>query len=229
MVDAALVRPGGRTARIRATVLDATVAELVEHGYAGLTVDGVAARAGVNKTTLYRRWGGRDSLVVDAVEAFAAAQVEVPDSGDVDEDLRLWARSILATLTGPVSGALVRAVFGGAGDSPQVHDLRHRFWLTRSTLVVPMIQRAVERGQLPAGTVSEEVIKHVGAPLYYRLLVLAEPLSPEAADLAAAVTAAAAHAGVFVRHDGSRGGPDQLRSDEPSPRARRRHVGVADD
>jgi AcrR family transcriptional regulator len=199
MVDAASVRPGGRTARVRAAVLEATVAELIEHGYGGLTVDGVAARAGVNKTTLYRRWGGRDSLIVDAVETFAAAQVRVPDSGDIDEDLRLWARSILATLTGPVSGALVRAVFGGAGDSPQVRDLRHRFWLTRSALVTPMVQRAVERGQLPAGTVPEEVIRHVGAPLYYRLLVLAEPLTPEAADLAAAVTAAAAHAGVFVR------------------------------
>jgi AcrR family transcriptional regulator len=199
MVDAASVRPGGRTARVRAAVLEATVAELIEHGYGGLTVDGVAARAGVNKTTLYRRWGGRDSLIVDAVETFAAAQVRVPDSGDIDEDLRLWARSILATLTGPVSGALVRAVFGGAGDSPQVRDLRHRFWLTRSALVTPMVQRAVERGQLPAGTVPEEVIRHVGAPLYYRLLVLAEPLTPAAADLAAAVTAAAAHAGVFVR------------------------------
>jgi AcrR family transcriptional regulator len=199
MVDSASARPGGRTARIRAAVLDATVAELVERGYAGLTVDGVAARAGVNKTTLYRRWGGRESLIVDAVETFAVAQADVPDTGDVDEDLRLWARSILRTLTGPVSGALVRAVFGGAGDSSAVNNLRHRFWLVRSALVTPMVQRAIDRGQLPAGTASEEVVKHVGAPLYYRALVLAEPLTTEAADLAAAVTAAAAHAGVFVR------------------------------
>ena len=123
----------------------------------------------------------------------------VPDTGDIDEDLRRWARSILATLTGPVSGALVRAVFGGAGNSPPVQDLRHRFWLTRSTLVVPMVRRAVVAGQLPVGTVPEEVIKHVGAPLYYRLLVLGEALTPEAADLAAAATAVAARAGVFVR------------------------------
>lgn len=198
MVDTAVARPGGRTARTRATVLDATVAELVEHGYAALKVDSVATRAGVNKTTVYRRWGGRDSLIVDAIENFAAAQADVPDSGDIDEDLRLWARSILATLTGPVSGALVRAIFGGAGDSPPVRDLRHRFWLIRSTLVRPMVERAVERGQLPAGTSAEEVIKHVGAPLYYRLLVLDEPLTPDAARLAAAATAAAAHAGVFV-------------------------------
>jgi len=175
------------------------VAELIAHGYAGLTVEGVAARAGVNRTTLYRRWGDRNSLIVDAIETFGAAEVEVPDSGDIDEDLRLWARSILATLTGSVSGALIRAVFGGAGDSPQVQELRQRFWLTRSALIMPMVSRAVERGQLPAGTDPEEVIRHVGAPLYYRLLVLAEPLTVKAADLAAQVTAAAAHAGVFVR------------------------------
>jgi AcrR family transcriptional regulator len=198
MLDTAWARPGGRTARVRAGVLEATVAELIERGYAGLTVEGVAAPAGVNKTTLYRRWGGRDALIVDAVEAFAAAEAKVPDSGDIEEDLRLWARSILATLTGPVSGALVRAVFGGAGDSPQVHQLRHRFWLTRSALVMPMVHRAIARGQLPPGTAADEVIRHVGAPLYYRLLVLGEPLTPEAADLAARVTATAALAGVFT-------------------------------
>jgi AcrR family transcriptional regulator len=198
MLDTAWARPGGRTARVRAGVLEATVAELIERGYAGLTVEGVASRAGVNKTTLYRRWGGRDALIVDAVEAFAAAEAKVPDSGDIEEDLRRWARSILATLTGPVSGALVRAVFGGAGDSPQVHQLRHRFWLTRSALVMPMVHRAIARGQLPPGTAADEVIRHVGAPLYYRLLVLGEPLTPEAADLAARVTATAALAGVFT-------------------------------
>ena len=88
--------------------------ELIAHGYAGLTIDGVALRAEVSKSTLYRRWGSREPLVVDAVETCAAAQATVHDRGDTDEDLRRWARSILATLTGPVSGARVRAVFGGA-------------------------------------------------------------------------------------------------------------------
>jgi AcrR family transcriptional regulator len=179
-------------------VLEATVAELAASGYGRLTVEGVAVRAGVNKTTLYRRWGSREALIVDAVEAFAAAQAEVPDTGSLDWDLRGWAHSIRATLTGPVSGALVRAVFGGAGDSRPVHDLRRRYWLTRVALVLPVVTRAIERGELPAGTDTEEVIKHVGAPLYYRMLVLDEPVTDEAADLAAAVTATAARAGLFV-------------------------------
>jgi AcrR family transcriptional regulator len=187
-------------------VLDATVAELVEHGFAGLTVEAVAKRAGVNKTTIYRRWGGRAGLIVDAVETFAAAQVDLPDTGTIEEDLRLWARSVLKTLTGPTSGALVRAVFSGAGDSSVVRELRHRFWLTRAALVRPMIDQAVRRGQLPIGTDADEVIRHVGAPLYYRLLVLAQPLSGEAADLAAAVATTAAKAGVFVHSSESSGG-----------------------
>jgi AcrR family transcriptional regulator len=198
MSDVGRARPGGRTARTRAAVLDATIAELVRHGYAALTVDAVAARAGVNRTTVYRRWGGREGLVADAVEAFAAGQARVPDTGDVDEDLRRWARSIFDMLATPDSAAVVRAVFGG-GDSPRLRELRHRWWSVRAALVVPVVARAVERGQLPAGTDPVEVVKHVGAPLYYRLLVLDEELTAAAADLAAAVTAAAAHAGVFVR------------------------------
>jgi AcrR family transcriptional regulator len=204
-VDRARSRPGGRTARTRTAVLDATVAELVERGYGGLTIDSVATRAGTTRPTIYRRWGGLDGLLVDAVETFAAGQADVPDTGDVDEDLRLWARSILRTLTGAVSGALIRALFGGAGDSPLVAELRHRFWTTRVALVRPVVDRAVERGQLPGGTDVDEVIRHVGAPLYYRLLVLGQPLTPAAADLAAAVTAAAAHAGVFVPEPGAAG------------------------
>jgi AcrR family transcriptional regulator len=198
VTDAARARPGGRTARTRAAVLDAVLAELVEHGYRALTVEAVAARSEVHKATLYRRWGGRDGLVADAVETFAAEQARAPDTGDVDEDLRRWTRSILATLTEPASRAVVLAVFGGAHDSPELDDLRRRFWHARSALVVPVVERAVARGQLPAGTDPAEVVKHVGAPLYYRLLVLGEALDSRAADLAAAVTAAAAHAGVFA-------------------------------
>jgi AcrR family transcriptional regulator len=198
-------RPGGRTARIRAAVLDATVAELTALGFDALTVEQVAARAGVHKTTLYRRWGGRQGLVADAVEAFATGAVEVADTGRVDEDLRRWARSIVAMLSAADSGAVVRALFSSA-ETPETRDLRRRFYRTRAALVVPIVERAVARGELPAGTDAAEVIKQVGAPLYYRFLVIAEPLSPGAADLAADAAVAAARAGVFIR--GRAAGPD---------------------
>ena len=93
----------------------------------------------------------------------------------------------------------MRAVFGDAGDSLEMRELRHRFWLTRAALARPLVDQAVRRGQLPVGTDADEVVRHVSAPLYYRLLVLAEPLSGEVADLAAAVATTAAQAGAFVQ------------------------------
>ena len=190
-------RPGGRTARTRAAALYATVAELAAHGYEELTVERVAARAGVHKTTLYRRWGGRRGLVADAVEAFAAGAVQVPDTGNVQEDLRRWARSIVAMLTARDSAAVVRALFS-TSETPEIRDLRQRFYRTRSAMVVPIVERAVARGELPAGTDAAEVIRQVGAPLYYRFLVIAEPLTAAVADLAADAALAAARDGVFA-------------------------------
>lgn len=195
MADSALRRPGGRTARVRDAVLRAAVAELVERGYLALSIEAVARRAGVNKATVYRRWGGRDGLVLDAVEWYGAAQAEVPDTGAFEEDLRLWARSIQRMLGHPTAGALVRAVF--TGDRHATRPLRRRFWQTRLELVRPLVERAVHRGEVPGDTDVDEVVRHVGAPLYYRFLVLDEPVTRDAADLAAAVTARAAREGVF--------------------------------
>lgn len=176
-------------------VLDATLQELLAHGFGGVSVDRVAARAGISRATLYRRWGGRDGLVLDAVEWFGVSHADVPDSGDLDEDLRRWARSVQGLLTDPMTGALVRAVL--LADSQGAHDVRQRFWRSRLQRVRPIVERAVARGQIPDDTDIDEVIRHVGAPLYYRFLVLDEPVTAEAADLAAAVTAIAVHRGVF--------------------------------
>jgi hypothetical protein len=90
---------------------------------------------------------------------------------------------------------MVRAVL--AADSQGTNNVRRQFWRTRLQRVRPIVERAISRGEIPAGTDVDDVIRHVSAPLYYRMVVLDEPLTVEAADLAAAVTAVAAHQGVF--------------------------------
>ena len=79
--DAVRQRPGGRSARIRAAALHAALEELAEVGYAAFSLDAVARRAGAHKTTLYRRWGTPDDLLLEAMTEAAQESVPIPDSG----------------------------------------------------------------------------------------------------------------------------------------------------
>jgi AcrR family transcriptional regulator len=179
--------------------LAAAWGELASVGYDQLTLDAVARRAGVHKTTVYRRWGNREHLVADALLTVTRGRIHVPDTGGVDEDLRVLARSVVDTLTTPEGAGTVRAMVAGAQQSEAVRGIVTEFWAERSRQAGEIVVRAVARGEFPADTSPAEVIRHLGAPLYHQLLVTLEPLDHEGADRAAAAAAAAARAGVFTR------------------------------
>jgi len=199
VTQAGSVRPGGRTARTRAAVFDATLDELASRGWDQVSVESIAARARVHKTTVYRRWGGKVPLVAEALEAAADSRIQVPESGDIDQELRSLARAVLAILTSRDGAATVRALVAGAQGAPEVGRIVRRFWTTRLAQVGPIVDRAVSRGQLPPGTDSDDLLRYLSAPLFHRLLVTAEPLTRASADQAAAAALAAARAGVFDR------------------------------
>jgi hypothetical protein len=136
--------------------------------------------------------------VAEALEAAADSRIQVPDSGDVDHDLRALARAVLAILTSRDGAATVRALVSGAQGSPAVGRVLRRFWAARLAQVGPIVQRAVSRGQLPPETNPTELMKYLAAPLFHRLLVTGEPLTEATADQAAAAALAAARAGVFT-------------------------------
>jgi AcrR family transcriptional regulator len=190
-------RPGGRTALTRTAVLRATIDELIESGYAGLSMETVAHRAGVHKATVYRRWGTLEGLLLDALALFADQSVAMPDTGSIDGDLRQLARSALAVLTDRAGQALIRAMVS-AGHHSKIAEVLHAFWDGHNTMVAEIVTRAVHRGELPTDTQPVDISRAIGAPLYMRLLITAEPLDLEAADQSAAATLAAARAGVFT-------------------------------
>ncbi|MFW5418077.1 TetR/AcrR family transcriptional regulator [Nocardiopsis sp. CNT-189] len=180
---------------MRAAVLAATIAELAEKGYAELAVEGVARRAGVHKTTVYRRWKDRQGLVVDALSERVADEVPIPDTGSVQGDVEVLARSLADTLGGP-TGRVIAAVLGtDAARLPEVAGIRRRVLGDRLRRAEPVVLRAVARGELPEGTGPHEVVKAFAAPLYFRLLVSGEPVDRAAADRAARIALAAARAG----------------------------------
>lgn len=192
-------RPGGRTARNTAAVFTATVDELADRSFDEISIESIAARAGVHKTTVYRRWGSKTELVRQALTATAQSMIEVPDTGTVGEDLRLLSRAVQATLGSPRGAATTRGLLAGAAASPEIRAMMASFWDTRLAAIAAIIDRAVARGELPAGTEPAGVMHAVAAPLYYRLLVTGEPLTPGHADESAAAALAAARTGVFSR------------------------------
>ncbi|WP_214321565.1 TetR/AcrR family transcriptional regulator [Nonomuraea sediminis] len=194
---AGMVRPGGRTARVRAAVLEATQDELVEHGFHGLTMDQVAAKAGVGKTTVYRRWGSTAGLVTDLMNDLADQSAAHADTGSIEDDLRANATNVLGAITDLRLGATLQAVIAAATCDQQAADALNAFYLRRITEWARVVDLAVERGELPPGTDGPEVIRAISAPLYYRLVVTREPVNETLAVHAADRVLAAARAGAF--------------------------------
>lgn len=191
------VRPGGRSARVRAAVIDAVLAELRGSGYDGLTVETVATRSGVHKTTIYRRWGGVDGLIADALARSAEAPWPIPDTATLTDDLRAITRAVLADFAfGTTASALINAALR----STQGAQALAAFVSDRLAQAAAMVMHSVERGELPPGVDAVEVVRTATAPLYHRLFITGESLDEDVADRAAAAAVAAAHAGVF---DGS--------------------------
>jgi AcrR family transcriptional regulator len=182
---------------MRAAVLAATLAELAERGYAALTVDSVARRAGVHKTSIYRRWGDRDSLVVDALSEHIAADIPMPDTGSIASDLRLMARALVRWATGVAGQAIFAALLSDAVQSAELAAARRRIFEDRLRRAEPVITRAVARGELPPETDPAEVIKTMAAPIYFRLLITGEPVDDALADRAAEIALAAADSGAL--------------------------------
>ena len=191
-------RPVGRGLKIRAAVLAATLAELTETGYTALTVDNVARRAGVHKTTIYRRWKDREALVAAAVaERAGTAKMPFPDTGDIGTDLLRLARMTVAFLTSPAGGIVVASSMSDVGRIPEVAGAKRRFFEALFRQAEPVVSGAIARGELPADTDPAELVRTLLAPIYLRLLVTAEPIDRTTADNAAKIALAAARAGAL--------------------------------
>ncbi|MEU0644374.1 TetR/AcrR family transcriptional regulator [Streptomyces umbrinus] len=192
------VRPGGRTARVRAAVLRAAGDVLAEQGFAHLDLADVARRAEVGKTTVYRRWGSVTGLVADLLAEMAEESLPRTETGGVLGDLRANARLVRGTLADPRQGALFRAVIAAATGDARTAEALRRFYEVRVAEWAPCVEQGVGRGELPLGTDASEVVRAVSAPLYYALLTTGVAPGVAAADRAAEAAVAAARAGVFV-------------------------------
>ncbi|TDC54713.1 TetR/AcrR family transcriptional regulator [Micromonospora sp. KC207] len=188
-------RPGGRSARVRAAVFTAARALLVD-GYTGLTVERVAQAAGVNKTSVYRRWTDLEGVLGDLLSEYASEVVPIPDTGDLDTDLEELALLIRRGMTGE-PGELLTALAAAVPHNPRAAQIVRSFFAERFGLAEAVVNHAVARGELPQDTDARAAIEVLGAPFFLRLLVVDEPIDEEFARRTAAAVAAALRSGVF--------------------------------
>ncbi|MFB4193661.1 TetR/AcrR family transcriptional regulator [Streptomyces carpaticus] len=189
-------RPGGRTARVRTQILDAVRAELGEHGFDGLTVDGVAARAGVHRTTVYRRWGDVGGLLADVFDAANDDAWQPADTGSLEGDLTALNEEIQSAMTArpPVMAALIAASFR----SEQAARAQRRLWEDRYRRCEVVVDRAIRRGELRPPVDARRLLVASTAPLYHQLVLLGTPADPELPAHAARAITLAASAGAFT-------------------------------
>jgi AcrR family transcriptional regulator len=191
-------RPGGRTARTAAAVLAAAIEELSVRDYADISVESIAARAGVHKTTVYRRWGSKVEIIRQALVGAASEHIHVPDTGSVDSDLLLLARAVQAVLSAPQGAAILTGLIVGGLASAELAGVMRQYWAVRLEAISVIVDRAVSRGELPAGTNPAALMRTLAAPLFYQLLVARAAVTEADANLSTAATLAAAKAGVFT-------------------------------
>lgn len=168
-------RPGGRSARVRRAVLDAVLAELLERGYDGLTLPRVAERADVALSTVHRRWGTKGALIRDLLGDVTEAQVPTPESTDLRTELVELADAVAAMLREPTALMLLRCAF--VLPDEDFDELRQRLWADRFAVAQVVVDRAIERGELPAGTDGWSLVERIHAPIWMRLLITGLPLS----------------------------------------------------
>ncbi|MEU7180545.1 MULTISPECIES: TetR/AcrR family transcriptional regulator [Streptomyces] len=195
-------RPGGRTARTRAAVRDAVLTGLTEHGYPGLTIEYVAEHSGVHKTTLYRRWGGVEGLVADALDLAGEDTWLPPDTGSLAGDLRALAHEVVDSFADPGAAASGSAMIAAAFQSERAAGALRAYYAERFARCEVIVARAVGRGELPVteGAVIDAgaLVRSVSAPVFFRLFITREPIDGALADQSAAAALAAARAGAFT-------------------------------
>ena len=187
---------------VRQAVLDATTELLAAEGLAGTRVADVAARAGVHETSVYRRWGTRENLILEAVLNRLDADVPFPDTGSTREDLITLFTALAAFLTAPTGRALARLALT-MDDTAQAGAVQRQFWTSRLTRAAVVIQRGIDRGDLPPHTDLELLLEALGGPLHVRILQRGMPAERDYVSRLVDLVLAGARTVPPTRTDGS--------------------------
>jgi AcrR family transcriptional regulator len=182
-------RPGRpRDARHDAVILETAREMLLEVGYSGLTIDGVAARAGVGRPTIYRRWASKAALVVAALVGSSRLALPVIDTGSLHDDLIAVLRHQVDLMTGPATRRVTAGLIADLATDPVLSESYVNDYLApRRAIVWDVLQRAVDRGELDRDADFAFIYDLLVGPLFMRAVIWGEPPADDAAEQIATV------------------------------------------
>ncbi len=168
----AVPRPGRpRSDKVHRAILDATRELIVERGFANLHLEHVAARAGVGKTTIYRRWASKEALALELLLALAAPHLVIDDTGNTREELTAAVSNAIRGLTRSAFGPVIRALLSNIADNPALGDpFRATVVQARRVEIAAVIARGIERGDLRRDVNTDVATELLVGPVYFRLM-----------------------------------------------------------
>lgn len=171
-----------RNAATHRAILTATIALIRDVGYDAVTMEGVAARAGVGKATLYRRWDGKEILVADAIDLIASGASN-PDTGTLRGDILAVMRGTATMYRDPATSALLSGLVAAIARSDRIAAaVRCGFVAARRASLRGVLERWRERGELRPDVDVEIVMDMLNGPLFYRFLLRGETVSEQVVD-----------------------------------------------
>jgi AcrR family transcriptional regulator len=177
-------RPIGRPRDARAdrAILQATLELIAERGIHEFRTEDVAARAGVGKGAIYRRYPSKDELVTAAVAGLVKEEIVVPDTGSTSADLQALMREAVELYSGSLPGQLMPSLVSAMAQRPELaRAVRDGFLANRRAALSEVLRRGVERGDLRPDLDLELALDVLGGPLFYRLLITGGPIDEELA------------------------------------------------
>lgn len=173
-------RPRDEDARLR--ILEAALELLEQSGFGNITTDAIAERAGASKATIYRWWPNKEAVLLEALREAVAQELPFPDTGNLEDDIRIQLRNFVTLLTGP-RGRSFAGFIGAAQSDPEIAESFRTVWIEpRRQQAKDVLRKHQEKGALSTDVDLGQLLDLLYGPFYFRLLAGHQPLGGGFAD-----------------------------------------------
>jgi AcrR family transcriptional regulator len=171
-----------RSEQARVAILRSTLKLLGDNGFSDLTIEAVAAHAGVGKATVYRWWPNKAALIADAFAGSTTRRLHFPDTGSVRTDMSQQMRQVVKVFRSR-RGRIVSAILGGGqSDRDLIAAFRERFLWPRRREAYTTLRRGIVRGELRKNVDMDLLLDALYGPIYMRFLIRHDKLTPDFVD-----------------------------------------------